>query len=182
VTEKGSELDQLLSEAAIRRVLARYCRGIDRMDEALVRSCYHPGAVDSHGNFEGPVEEFVPWALSMVERYTMTMHFLGTILIEPTADPDVAHSEAYALAYHRREGGRDHHNLVAGFRYVDRFERRAVGDGGPEWRIAKRVAVSEWIRRDPPEGWWPIGDDFLTGRRDRDDVVYRLPAEGPPGP
>lgn len=175
MAEKGSELDRLLSESAIRRVLAAYCRGIDRMDEALVRSCYHAGAVDSHGNFEGPVEEFVPWALSMVERYTTTMHFLGTILIEPTDDPDVTYSEAYALAYHRREGGRTHHNLVAGFRYVDRFERRPVEGGEPQWRIAKRVAVSEWLRQDPPEGWWPIGDDFLTGRRDRQDIVYRLP-------
>jgi hypothetical protein len=185
MAEPGSELDRLLSEAAIRRVLARYCRGIDRLDADLVRSCYHDGAIDSHGNFEGPVDEFVPWALGMASRYTMTMHFLGTILIEHEDDPHVARSEAYAVAYHRLEGGRPHHNLAAGFRYVDRFERRPVGDGEPEWRIGARVAVSEWLRKDPPEGWWPIGDDFLTGERGPGDAVHRLsprPGSPPFGP
>jgi hypothetical protein len=175
MADPGSELDRLLSEAAIRRVLARYCRGVDRLDAELVRACYHPGAIDSHGNFEGPVEEFVPWALKMAGRYSMTMHFLGTILIElDDVDPDLATSETYAIAYHRLEGGKPHHNVAAGFRYVDRFERRSVDGGAAEWRIGARVAVSEWLRKDPPEGWWPIGDEFLTGERGPGDAVHRL--------
>ena len=60
-------------------------------------------------------------------------------------------------------------NLMTGFRYVDRFERRA-GD----WRIAKRVAVTEWSRIDDREQWWPIPDGMLTGRRDRTDAIYTI--------
>jgi hypothetical protein len=171
---KGSPLDRLLAEAEIRRVLGRYCRAVDRMDEALLRSCYHPGAIDSHGNFEGDVDEFVPWCLGMVARYTVTMHFLGTILIDPTDDPDVVMSEAYAVALHRRDGGQPHHNLTAGFRYLDRFERRPVDGGDEAWRIGARVAVSEWLVKDPEAGWWPVGDSFLQGRRDREDASYRV--------
>lgn len=144
------------------------------MDRELVRSCYHEGAVDSHGNFEGPVDEFIPWAFGLLERYTLTMHFLGTILIEFSDDPDVAYSETYAIAYHRGEEGKPHHNLITAFRYVDRFERRPIDAGESEWRIARRFAVSEWVRKDPPEGWWPIPDDYLAGRRDTQDIVYRL--------
>ena len=43
-----AKLQQLLDEAEIRRVHIRYCRGIDRMDWDLVRSCYHPDAIDQH--------------------------------------------------------------------------------------------------------------------------------------
>lgn len=172
--ERGSPLDRVVSEADIRRVLARYCRGIDRMDRDLVRACYHEGATDQHGNFDGTVEEFITWAFKIVGRYTMTMHFLGTILVEFVDDPDVAVSEAYAIAYHRREGGEAHHNLITAFRYVDRFERRPVDGGDPEWRIAERIVTSEWLRGDPPDGWWPIPEGFLAGQRDRSDIVYAV--------
>lgn len=176
MTQRDVELDRLLADAAIRRVLGRYCRGIDRMDRDIVRSCYHDGATDSHGNFEGDVDDFIPWAFGLVERYTVTMHFLGTIVIEPhDDDPDVMFSEAYAIAFHRRDGGQPHHNLITAFRYVDRFERRAVVAGGePEWRIAERITVTEWLRSDPPEGWWPVPDGFLAGQRDRTDTVYTI--------
>jgi len=170
------ELRYLVVESAVRRVLARYCRGVDRMDADLVRSCYHEGATDSHGNFEGTVDEFVTWAFGLLAGYSLTMHVLSNVLVELDDDrPDVAFSEAYAIAYHRKDGGKPHRNLVTAFRYVDRFERRPVdGSTAPEWRIAERVVVTEWLRHDPPEGWWPVPDGFVAGRRDRTDPVYTL--------
>jgi hypothetical protein len=33
-------IDQLLAKQEIYEVLVRYCRGIDRLDEELVRACY----------------------------------------------------------------------------------------------------------------------------------------------
>jgi len=56
------KLQNLVDEAEIRQVHIRYCRGIDRMDWALVRSCYHPDAIDRHGAYEGGVEGFIEWA------------------------------------------------------------------------------------------------------------------------
>jgi hypothetical protein len=47
------DLQVLVAEAEIGRVIARYCRAIDRMDEGLLRSCYHPGATDEHGVVPG---------------------------------------------------------------------------------------------------------------------------------
>jgi hypothetical protein len=58
-------------------------------------------------------------------------------------------------------------NLVTGFRFVDRFESR---DGA--WRIAQRIAVTEWSRVDREDAWWPIPEGMLQGRRDRTDPVY----------
>jgi hypothetical protein len=162
------DLEALLAEQAIRTVLLRYCRGVDRMDRELVRTCYHPDATDDHGSFSGGVDEFLEWVFRVLGRYELTMHFLGNLLVEPHPQrAGLARAETYGIAFHRSAGGDPRGNLMTGFRYVDRFERR---EG--EWRIARRVAVTEWSRVDDPERWWPIPDGMLTGRRDRTDPVY----------
>ncbi|MFA5883943.1 MAG: nuclear transport factor 2 family protein [Acidimicrobiia bacterium] len=170
---------RLWAESEIRRVLLRYARGIDRLDLELVRSCYHPDATDSHGSFDGTVDEYVTWVERVLRRYDATMHLLGNPLVElddgdgdPAAPPSAADVETYGMAFHRAAGGPPERNLVTGFRFVDRFECR---DG--EWRIARRVAVTEWSRVDREDDWWPIPDGMLQGRRDRTDPVYRESAE-----
>jgi hypothetical protein len=161
-------LDALLDERAIRAVVLRYCRGVDRMDRDLVRSCYHDDATDEHGSFSGGVEDFLEWVFRLLGRYEVTMHFVGNLLVEVSPDdPDVARSETYGIAFHRGGDDDPRLNLMTGFRYVDRFERRAG-----EWRIARRVAVTEWSRVDDREHWWPIPDGMRTGVRDGTDPVY----------
>ncbi|WP_268959227.1 nuclear transport factor 2 family protein [Paraburkholderia elongata] len=54
-----SKRQEQQDKAEIREVHTRYCRGIDRMDFDLVRSCYHPDAIDRHGAYEGGVEGFI---------------------------------------------------------------------------------------------------------------------------
>src|SRR5688500_15736631 len=94
-------LEELLAERAIRNVILRYCRGIDRMDKELVRSCYHDDAVDDHGSFCGTPGEFVTWVWRLLARYTMTMHFVGNMLIElDDDDRSVARAETYGIAFH----------------------------------------------------------------------------------
>ena len=158
------EVRRSLDELAIRRVLARYCRGIDRMDQDLVRSCYHPDATESHGSFEGTLDEYLAWVWKLLGRYDATFHFLGNVLVDPV-DDDRARCETYGIAHHRTAGGGAVGNLVTGFRYVDRFERR---DG--EWRIAHRTAVTEWTSVDAHP--WPLPRTMPRGRRGPDDVVY----------
>src|SRR5919198_1032138 len=113
-------LRQLLDEQAIRRVLARYCRGIDRLDQDLVRSCYHPDATEAHGSFTGDLEAYLTWVWKLLGRYASTFHFIGNVLVEPL-DDDRAWCETYGIAHHRTADGSAAGNLVTGFRYVDRF-------------------------------------------------------------
>jgi hypothetical protein len=166
MTATSVEIEVLLAEREIRMCLLRYARGVDRLDMELVRSCYHPDATDSHGSFSGTVDEFVPWVERVLRRYDVTMHFLGNPLVE-LVDADHARVETYGMAMHRAAGGPPERNLVTGFRFLDRFVRI---DG--EWRIAARVAVTEWSRVDREADWWPIPDGMLQGRRDRTDPVY----------
>jgi hypothetical protein len=168
---REAALDELLDKQAIHEVVLRYCRGVDRMDRELVRSCYHDDAVDHHGNFEGGVEELLDWMWQTTAKFDISMHLLGNQLIE--LHGDVARVETYGIAFHRGDPDKRHRNLTNGFRYIDRFERR---DG--EWKIAQRVVVTEWTRVDDPADWWPVGDDFPKGVRGPDDLI-RQPFEVP---
>jgi ketosteroid isomerase-like protein len=161
-------LDDLVAQQEIRDVLARYTRGIDRMDRELVLSCYHPGAYDDHGAFQGTAEEFADWVAEVLAHFDGTMHFLGQQLVE--VEGDRAHSETYCVAYHRRSQreGEDGHDLWMGLRYVDVLERR---DG--EWRIAHRRCVFDWTRHDTIVAEWQLPPEALRGSRDRNDPVYR---------
>jgi hypothetical protein len=162
----GEDVDALTAEAAIRHVILRYCRAVDRLDLDLLRSCYHDDAVDEHGSFSGTIDEYVAWVAPLLEKYDMTMHLVGNLQVELDG-PDGARAETYGVAFHRGDAGVPSRNLTTGFRYVDRFERR---DG--EWRIARRIAITEWSRIDDPAAWWEVPDAHRTGRRDRDDPVY----------
>ena len=167
------DIDDLLADRDIRQVLARYCRGIDRLDLGLARSCYHDDAVDEHGSFTGGPDEYVAWVGKLLRRYAMTMHFLSGSSIERS--DDVALVETYGMSFHRSgpdEAGDAKLNLMTGFRFVDRFERRA-----DEWRIAHRVAVTEWSRIDDEPGRWPVPAMLRHGTRDATDPVWWLVPE-----
>jgi hypothetical protein len=44
---------------AIRQVVARYARGVDRLDAEVMKSAYWPEATDDHGVFVGNATVFV---------------------------------------------------------------------------------------------------------------------------
>lgn len=165
-------LDLLMSRAEITEVVIRYARAVDRLDEPLLRSCFHPDARHWHGDFEGLSADFCTRAMEICRQVVATHHQLGPVSID--LDGDVAHAETYFVSHHRHgeippPGGRPHEDRVAAGRYVDRFERR-----GGAWKIAERVGVMEFLRYDPPSdrGFWadPPGQ---RGSRDRSDPVYR---------
>ena len=160
------ELSVLVAEAAIGRVVARYCRAIDRMDEALLRSCYHPGATDEHGSFHGGVDEYVTWVWGLLERYRSTMHLVGNQLVELDS-PISARVETYGVAFHTGETDDVRLNLTTGFRFVDRFD-----DLDGTWAISRRIAVTEWTRTNDPATRWDPPESLRVGRRDREDPVY----------
>lgn len=163
---------QLLDKEEIREVLRRYCRGVDRMDNKLIRSVYHDDAKEHHGGFRGETpDDFITYADERSGTFQSTSHFVTNHSVELAGD--VAYSEAYVLVVHHGEGPDGPHEAIFGGRYVDRFERR---DG--EWKIADRVVVHDWARVDQVQAW-ERAPMFIQGLRSRDDVSY---SRGLPGP
>jgi SnoaL-like domain len=157
---------ELLDRAAITDLIARYCRGIDRFDRDAVAACFHPDAIDTHGSFRGSVGEFIEWAFNLLERYESTMHLVANQLI--TLSGDRAVSETYGIAHHRSSDPDPRRNLTVGFRYIDLIERRA----DHIWRIAERVATTEWVTAPSSAERWPIPADSAVGTRDRTDPIH----------
>jgi ketosteroid isomerase-like protein len=137
-SDRDPAVQELLDKAAIREVLWRYCRGVDRRDPELVTSCYHPDAYDDHlgrvytGETVG--QGLVDW---MNEIMVKTSHNITTNTIKVFGD--TAGSESYTTSMHIQKGDGANHTLLSVARYIDRFERRHG-----EWRIANRLVVGEF--------------------------------------
>jgi hypothetical protein len=158
-------LKVMLDKQQIHDVMMRYCRAVDRVDEELLRSVYHPDAVDNHGLFNGAAADFVPWCITQLRQaYTATQHFIGNELIE--VEGDQAWCEFYFVAYHRYERKGEPRHMSAGGRYVDRWERRRG-----EWRISERTVVVDWQRVDRVHE--PDASMLTPGLRSRQDLSYR---------
>lgn len=142
------KLQELLDREAIRDCLYRYCRGIDRADEAMLRGSYWPDAHDRHGAYVGSAEGFVQMAIGVFKTGPRNIHQISNILIEFRGAAD-ARVESYFNALQRGPGkdGVVRQVLLAG-RYCDRFEKR-----GDEWRVADRTVVYDWVEEQvPPDG------------------------------
>jgi hypothetical protein len=118
----------------IRDCALRYCRGVDRLDEALMKSAYWPEATDDHGNFVGNAHEFAAYCMPAHLRWKWTMHSIYNHSIELDPDGTHARGELYNITnLCRADTG--HIDVWYG-RYLDRYEKR-----GDEWRIIERVCV-----------------------------------------
>lgn len=166
---------ELYDREKIRAVVTDYCRGVDRMDRALLLSCYHPDAIDDHGFFVGGPEAFWDW----VNRYHNNAQSTHQHIITNHTcdiDGDTAHAETYWMM--AGMDAKDFSLTVGGGRYIDRFEKR---DG--EWRIAARKCVSEWggipsPSKVPPEFMAMLRESGVVAR-DRSDSSYERPLTVP---
>src|ERR1700745_1299632 len=93
-------LEDLVAKQAIPEVLSRYCRGIDRRDWELLRSCYHPDAHDDHAIYRGERDGLIEFMREFVTAHcSATKHSVNNILITVTGD--TAAAESQIPAWHR---------------------------------------------------------------------------------
>jgi len=169
-TDVPARLQELLDRQDIADCLTRFSRGMDRFDEDLFLSAFHPDAVIAAGDFVGGPADLYAWARNLHEAgQVATQHNLLNNSCE--IDGDTAHSETYYLFAGRNH---DDSNWLAGGRYLDRLHRRAG-----EWRIALRTNVIEWSGLLPstpiPYSDNPDVADNGLPARDRTDPSYHRP-------
>ena len=151
-------LMDVIDKQELLELVTRYCRAIDRADEDLFLSCYHPDAYDHHGPYSGSPAQM----LAALRKTTLgsldvpVQHAISNALFE--IHGDVAFGETYFQTRRPDEAG----GLAMSVgRYVDRFERR---DG--QWRIVLRRCIIDYARKGTRR------EDFVQGRRDRSDPSY----------
>lgn len=167
------QLQELLDKQEISEVVLRYCRGVDRRDDELIRSAYHADAHEHHGAYRGrSADDFVTYANGRSDLFERVAHYVCNQLID--VQGNVAFSETYAIALHqsRTEAGVVTHTVFGG-RYIDRMEHR---DG--RWAISDRVVVCDWSRVDDVKEWERAGL-FAQAANDRSDPAYDRALPGP---
>lgn len=180
------DIQTVLDRAEITDLLCKYSRGLDRVDEATLRSIYWDDAIEDRGPglYIGNAQKWVDWTLGVLPVFAVTQHGLMNILIE--VEGNVAWGETYFQAYHRfgRSGQQqaaaallpadradivwpegDTEMILAG-RYLDRFEKR-----GGVWKIAYRRMVNDWCRTQPvAEDWFRDNPTAYRSRKTLDDA------------
>jgi hypothetical protein len=156
----------LLDRQAIWDCLMRYTRGVDRLDEELIRSAFWEDAHDSHGQIDGSPENFIAkWMPTQATREAC-QHSVSNHSVE--INGDFADAETYFQVAIKNVGS-DVLELVGG-RYLDRFERR-----NGEWRIKTRLVVLDWQCLADASKMEKRLSRSHRGSRDRNDPSYERP-------
>src|ERR1700710_1928048 len=94
------EVQEMLDEFALRKLVHAYCRAVDRGDVAQLRTLYHADASDAHGEFakssQGSVSAFLD-QLAATRPYIRSMqHNITTVNF--AVDGVRAEGEIYTIA------------------------------------------------------------------------------------
>ena len=135
-------IQALADRQAIRDLMARYARGLDRRDFDAVASCF---AEDAYADYGGPAgaaqgRDAILAVTRVVERFILTMHFMGDQTVVLRGD------EADAIDQLRYEKDGVHYDMTGGLRYADKMARE---DG--RWVVKHRVMHTDWRRYDRVE-------------------------------
>jgi hypothetical protein len=168
--DERAALREMRDEYEIRRLITSLGSSGDRYDADASIDCYHPDAIDEHGErFRGNAHNFIRWGMDPGREGAAQIlyHSLTNFRIE--VHGDVAASQTYVVATHVRPVGSRLKVGWFGGRYLDRLERR---DGGP-WKIAYRRAVLDWDLEVDHVAAYP-GDMWPRGVRSTDDQSFAM--------
>jgi hypothetical protein len=132
---------------AIQDLAYRYAAGVDRRDEGLFLSAFHPDASltvvrvgpDGGENVSQRTgHEELRSVPRLVARHAKTFHFIGNHRCDVAGDS--ATGEVYCMAHHLDIGTEGPTDYVMLIRYQDVYRRDSQG----QWLIASRRLVTDW--------------------------------------
>ena len=162
-------IEALIAKAEITEKIYLYGRGCDRADINILKSLYHPDAIEDHGVFKGKAHDFCEMVARESPRIPSMSHHLSNVVIE--LEGEMAHSECYFLAtgFGQEKGAPD---VMIGGRYLDRFEKRSG-----EWKVADRQVVFDWYLLVDGGARWDNAAAAQWkphGAKKPDDLLYKL--------
>lgn len=127
-------LRDLIDRQDIWAVITRYARGIDRLDRAMVRSCYWDDCIDDHYSYIGGPDYFIDVTFAAAKETSIIQHH-GLSNHTCEIDGDNAYCETY---YTFIGENKEPPHLLSMGRYIDHMQRR---DG--VWKYANRATIIE---------------------------------------
>ena len=144
MTDRDAEAADRL---AIGDLAYRYAAGVDRRDQRLFLSAFHPDATLTvvRTDADGVEQVFVRTGHDelgaipeLIARYAKTFHFVGNH--HCVLRGDEATGEVYCTAHHLESDGRGGTDHIMLIRYQDTYRRGPDG----QWLIASRRLVVDW--------------------------------------
>lgn len=148
-----AQLVELWDKQKLHENLMVYARGIDRMDEELMKSTYWPDSWDDHGSFVGPGPEWPAAGAVWREKLYNVNHHVSNVLIELNGN-QAKRESSFMVVTNMKD---PQLSCFLGGRYLDLCEKR---EG--EWRILCRTCVWDWHESSPTRGGWEITIPFNT--------------------
>jgi hypothetical protein len=171
-----AQMQSLMDREAIREAMYAYCRGIDRGDEAALRSVYWPDGTDQHGAYNGSAAGFVDAAVKTRANGLRMIHQVTNISIVLKGNQAAVESYFQAFQSDIDPAGKPRETFLCG-RYVDRFSKR-----GDVWRVAARTVVYDWMKEASGSETGEterFGPRKPIGGMNPDDPWYALLAQAP---
>jgi SnoaL-like domain len=142
--EQWAELE---ARQRIVELVTRRGRAADAKDPDAILVEHVPGSGDTHGIFDGTIEDFVEYLRVhhySKELYGLQRHTVSNVLVDFDS-PTSARVESYHIAYHRLELADGPRDVRIGGRYLDH-----VTVYGGRWRLSSRSVVYDWSRSHTP--------------------------------
>ena len=159
-----STMNELEDKAAIRDVLSRYCRGLDRMDKDMARGVFAAqSSANYYGIYTGTGHGFIDWVWEAHRGMETHSHQITNVLIELNGDSAV--SEAYITVVLQQQRPSGAVEIQVRSRYLDRWSKR---DG--HWLIIEREHVIDTQSEIPLQAI----SKSAESRRDRGDASFRF--------
>jgi hypothetical protein len=158
--------NELAAHHALGRLADVYARGVDRRDPELIKSVFHPDAIEDHGTyFCGNAHDFAERIPAIMAAFTIASHFISNRLF--AVEGDYAEGELYLLSTTISAERPDYLYMIGG-RYLDRYEKR-----DDVWKIAHRRLAWDWASEAPvAKGALAVNSLGIVGRPGPDDLSY----------
>lgn len=167
-------LQAVIDKTEIADLLANFARGLDRIDENLLRSVLHPDATLDFGPgiFQGTGNDYVHWVMGVLQGVKSSHHMVANSRVE--LDGDEALVESYFHAHFRLDKPVGREDVFMGGRFLDRLERRPSGSAGV-WKIVHRKQMLDWVRTEAVSDiFYHQNPDALWSYRTKTDPSYQM--------
>ena len=153
-----------LTKKIFEDLTSKYCRGLDRIDEGLLRDVFWKEAEVDIGIFSGSIEDFIPFIIETLNSSIRGSHSVSNFLFE--IDNNFASGEIYVhgISSFLNEENIEIDGHVGG-RYLTQYEKREE-----EWRMIKLMFIMDWNMNIESSALWNQG--FPIGVRGDDDLSY----------
>ncbi len=167
-------LQAVVDKSEIADLLYRFARGLDRIDETILRSVCHPDATLDLGPgiYQGAVNDYIHWVIGVLNQVRSSHHMITNI--QAQIDDDVALVESYCHTHFRLDKPTGREDVFMGSRYLDRMERRPSGPAGV-WKIVHRKQILDWVRTEAVSDiFYHQNPDALWSYRTKTDPSYQM--------